>query len=45
MDKQIGIKIRKIRELKGFSQEYMANNLGITQRAYGKLENQETKIT
>lgn len=45
MSKQIGNKIRKVRELKGFSQEYMANHLGITQRAYSKVETQETKLS
>jgi transcriptional regulator with XRE-family HTH domain len=44
MSQQIGDNIRKIRELKGFSQEYMANHLGITQRAYSKVERQETKL-
>lgn len=34
----IGLKIRKIRELKGFSQEYMADILKISQAAYSKLE-------
>jgi|TARA_B110000902_G_C13972701_1_gene461779 transcriptional regulator with XRE-family HTH domain len=34
----IGLKIRKIRDLKGFSQEYMAEKLNISQAAYSKLE-------
>lgn len=41
---KIGAKIRKIRELKGYSQEYMAASLGITQNSYSKLENQKTKL-
>lgn len=44
MEKEIGNKIRKIRELKGFSQEYLANQIGISQRAYSKLEMNQTKI-
>ncbi|MFV0411503.1 MAG: helix-turn-helix domain-containing protein [Paracoccus sp. (in: a-proteobacteria)] len=40
----LGEKIRKIRELKGFSQEYMAEKLDISQRAYSKLEREETKL-
>lgn len=40
----IGQKIRKIRVLKGFSQEYLSNELGISQKAYSKLERDETKI-
>jgi transcriptional regulator with XRE-family HTH domain len=42
---KIGAKIRKIRELKGFSQEYMASSLGITQNSYSKLENQKTRLS
>jgi|SRR5690606_6632030 len=42
--KSIGNKIRKIRELKGFSQEYMASQLEMSQRAYSKLEREETKL-
>lgn len=44
MDKKLGEKIRQIRELKGFSQEYLANRLGISQRAYSKLEMNQTKL-
>ncbi len=40
----LGEKIRKIRELKGYSQEYMAEKLDISQRAYSKLEREETKL-
>jgi transcriptional regulator with XRE-family HTH domain len=44
MEIKIGAKIRKIRQLKGYSQEYMATSLGITQNSYSKLENQKTKL-
>jgi len=44
MSKDIGIKIRQLRELKGFSQDYMADQLAISQRAYSKMERNETKI-
>lgn len=40
----IGHKIRKVREFKGLSQEYMAQKLNISQRAYSKMERGETKI-
>jgi transcriptional regulator with XRE-family HTH domain len=43
MKKEIGSKIRQIRELKGFSQEYIANKLGISQRSYSKIEMNQTK--
>ena len=36
MDKRLGGKIRQIRELKGFSQDYVAAQLGISQRAYSE---------
>jgi transcriptional regulator with XRE-family HTH domain len=42
---KIGAIIRKIREFKGFSQEYMGSSLGITQNSYSKLENQKTKLS
>jgi transcriptional regulator with XRE-family HTH domain len=35
---QIASKIRKIRELKGYSQEYMADKLKVSQATYIKLE-------
>lgn len=41
----IGINIRRIREQKGFSQEYLANELNISQATYARLENEDTKIT
>lgn len=40
-----GFNIRKARERKGFSQEYMANVLEISQASYARLENEDTKIT
>ena len=36
--------IRKIRELKGFSQDYMAQKLSISQRQYSRIEKNETEI-
>lgn len=40
----IGSKIRKIRELKGYSQEYMSVKLDLSQRAYSKIENDGIKL-
>ena len=40
----LGTKIRKIREIKNYSQTYMASQLGITQAAYSALENGKTEI-
>ena len=41
----ISTKIRKVRELKGFSQEYLSQNLGISQAAYSKIEKNENNLT
>jgi len=41
----IGVNIRKVREKKGFSQEYVAEKLGINQSTYGKLERDVSNIT
>jgi transcriptional regulator with XRE-family HTH domain len=40
----IGNKVKKLRELKGYKQEYMAERLGITQQSYSKLESEKTDI-
>ena len=39
------IKIKQMRELKNFTQEYMAQQLGLTTRAYSKIETGETQLT
>ncbi|MGC4129245.1 MAG: helix-turn-helix transcriptional regulator [Bergeyella sp.] len=41
----IGNKIKNIRELKNLTQEYVAEKLDISQAAYSRLENGETKIS
>jgi transcriptional regulator with XRE-family HTH domain len=41
---KIGEKIRKIREMKGISQEAIATHLDITPQAFGKIEREETKL-
>ena len=38
MTMHIGDKIRKVRELKGYKQEYVADQLGMSVTAYGNLE-------
>tara|TARA_Y100000588_G_C14228054_1_gene914013 strand:- start:831 stop:1196 length:366 start_codon:yes stop_codon:yes gene_type:complete len=40
----IGKKIRKVRELKGYSQEYMAGELGISQKTYSNIETDQAKV-
>ena len=44
MKTNIGDKIRKVRELKGFTQDYMAGQLEMSQRAYSKIENNDIKL-
>ena len=44
MDLKLGSKIRKIRKFKGLTQEDVALKLNISQKAFSKIENDETKI-
>ena len=41
----IGTKIRKLRELRNYKQGYMADKLGISPGAYGKIERDETELS
>lgn len=41
----IGSKIRKIREIKGYSQENMAIDLDMSVTGYGKIERNQVAIT
>ena len=41
---EIGTRIRKIRELKGFSQENLADQLGMSVTGYGKIERNEVSV-
>lgn len=43
--KSVSTNIRQIREKKGYTQEYLAMKLGISQNAYSKIELGYTKIT
>jgi transcriptional regulator with XRE-family HTH domain len=45
MDKDLGYKIRKMRELKGYKQAHMAEGLGIDKTSYGDIEAGKTKVT
>jgi len=38
-------KLRNVRTQKGYTQEYMADSLGISQKQYSRLENGESGIT
>lgn len=44
MDFQVGENIRKIRELRGFSQDYMAQQLKVSQKTYSNIETDKKKI-
>ncbi|MEY3126471.1 MAG: hypothetical protein RL273_611 [Bacteroidota bacterium] len=41
----IGQKIKKLRELKNLTQSHLANQLGVSQSAYSKLELGESEVT
>jgi transcriptional regulator with XRE-family HTH domain len=45
MIEQPEVKIKQIRELKNFTQEYVAQKLGLSTRAYSKIETGETQLT
>jgi transcriptional regulator with XRE-family HTH domain len=38
-------KLKQLRELKNYTQEYMATELGLSTRAYSKIESGETQLT
>lgn len=40
-----GVKIRKLRDNLGYSQEYVATRLGIAQNTYSKIENGQSPLT
>lgn len=40
-----GTKIRMVRELRGYSQDYVAEKLGIAQNSYSKIEANHTKLS
>lgn len=45
MIKNPHIKIKQIRELKNYTQEYIADRLDLSIRAYSKIESGETQLT
>lgn len=40
-----GTVLRKYREMRNYSQEYVAGKMGISQNAYSKIENNITQLT
>ncbi|TSJ41285.1 helix-turn-helix domain-containing protein [Fluviicola chungangensis] len=42
---EVGIRIKKIREEKGISQEFLASCLNITQSNYGRLEKDDSRLS
>jgi len=42
---EIGIKVKKLRELRNFTQEYMAKHLDMTTSGYGKIERDESEVS
>jgi len=41
----IGTKIKKVRELKNVTQQYVADKLGMTQGAYSRIENNSISVS
>jgi len=41
----VGTRIRKIREDRGIKQENIADDMGITQSSYGRLEKDDNRLT
>ncbi|RQO32643.1 transcriptional regulator [Taibaiella sp. KBW10] len=44
-EKEIGSRIKRLREDKDYSQDYLAQRLGITQKAYSKIETNQTRLS
>jgi transcriptional regulator with XRE-family HTH domain len=42
---EIGTKIKKVRELKNYTQEYMAQKLNVSQSTYSRYEKEDGDIT
>jgi transcriptional regulator with XRE-family HTH domain len=45
MSTETGIKIKRLREFKNYTQQHLADSLGLSQNAYSKIENGTTKLT
>ena len=43
--KKIGERVKNVREQRNFSQQYVSSKLGISQKAYSKIETGETKLS
>jgi len=41
---EIGENIKRLREFRGYSQEYMATELNVSQRTYGNIESDKGKV-
>jgi transcriptional regulator with XRE-family HTH domain len=41
----VGTKIKKVRELRNFTQEYVAEQVGMTTSGYSRIERGEVKVT
>ena len=41
----LGFNIKRIRDQKGYSQEFMASKLNISQASYARMESQEIKVS
>lgn len=44
-EKEIGTRIKNLREERNYSQDYLAQKLGVSQKAYSKIETNQTKLS
>lgn len=42
---KVGQKIKTLREIRNYTQDYMASSLDLSTTAYGKIERDETEVT
>ena len=42
---EMGTRIKRLREERNYSQSYLAQKLGITQKAYSKIETNQTRLS
>ena len=45
MSTDVGVKIKRLREFRNYTQQYMADKLELSQNAYCKIENGTVKLT
>ena len=44
-NQNVGERIKRLREERNYSQQYLAGKLGISQKAYSKIETNQTRLS